>query len=410
MKKIIKAICLTLALISGFSLGTVCYYNNILPDNIMIYENETVSFNTKLEIVSKKENIDVNASGDTLPSKNYNSDLSLLGIIPIKSVNINKVKERYVVLSGESFGIKIFTKGVMIVGMSDVDTKNGNANPAKKAGLKIGDIILKVNDKKVNSNEELSDIINSITDKQLNFTVKREDRVFTVKFSPVYSRESDCYKAGLWVRDSTAGLGTMTFYSSVDGAFAGLGHAIVDVDTGIVLPINSGEIVKTQILSVTKSKSGSAGEICGAFTSEVEGRLLKNSDCGLYGVYNSFDKNKKLIKIAHCQSVKTGKAKIYTTVDNTGPKYYDCVVERVLYNDDEYKNILIRITDDELIEKCGGIVQGMSGSPIIQNGELVGALTNVFVNNPEKGYAIFSEKMYENMIDISENSISNRVS
>lgn len=376
----------------------------------MIYENETVSFNTKFEIVSKKENINLNVSGNSNPYSNYNSNLSLLGVIPIKSVNINKVKERYVVLSGENFGIKIFTKGVMIVGMSDVDTKSGNVNPAKKAGLKIGDIILKVNSKSVNSNEELSSIINSSKNSKLKLTVKRENEVLTINFTPAYSKESGSYKAGLWVRDSTAGLGTMTFYSSVDGAFAGLGHAIVDVDTGIVLPINSGEIVKTEILSVTKSKSGSAGEICGAFTEEVQGKLLKNTNCGLYGFYNKFDKNKKFIRIAHCQDVETGKAKIYTSLDNNGPKYYDCVIERVLYNDKELRNILIRITDDRLIEKCGGIVQGMSGSPIIQNGELVGALTNVFVNNPQKGYAVFSEKMYENMIEISDNSILNRVS
>lgn len=410
MKKIIKAVCLSLALICAFSLGTVCYYNNILPDNIMIYENETVNFNTKFEIVSKKENADINVSRINSPYRNYNSNLSLLGIIPIKSVNINKVKERYVALSGENFGIKIFTKGVMIVGMSDVDGKNGNINPAKKAGLKIGDIILKADNKKIGSNEELSYLINSSEDKQLNFTVKRDDSIINIKFSPVYSKESDSYKAGLWVRDSTAGLGTMTFYSNVDGAFAGLGHAIVDVDTGIILPINSGEIVKTDILSITKSKSGSAGEICGAFTDEVQGSLLKNNDCGLYGFYSKFDKNKKLIKIAHCQDIKTGRAKIYTTLDNNGPEYYDCVIERVVYNDSENRNIQLRITDERLIDKCGGIIQGMSGSPIIQDGELVGALTNVFVNNPEKGYAVFSEKMYENMLEVSEKSTVSRVS
>ena len=369
----------------------------------MIYDNESVHFNTKLEVVAKnKENIGAVSNLNNKSLENYTSDLSLMGVIPVKSVNIRVVKQRYVALSGESFGIKIFTKGVMVVGMSDVKSDKGNINPAKNAGLKIGDIILKANGKEVNSNTELSEAINISGGKELKMTVKRDDDIFTTKFKPVLSSDTGTYKAGLWVRDSTAGLGTMTFYSAVNGAFAGLGHGIVDVDTGILLPINSGEIVKTEILSVTKSKKGSAGEICGAFTGETLGTLTENSSCGLYGYYKDFEQSENLILIANKQDVKTGNAKIYTTLDNGEPKYYDCVIERVDYTNSEQKNLLVRINDERLIEKTGGIVQGMSGSPIIQNGQLVGALTNVFVNDPEKGYAVFAEEMYDKMMETTQ--------
>ena len=403
MKKFIKIICCALSVVTISTFCSVCYYNTILPSNIVIYDNESVHFNTKLEVVAKnKENIGAVSNLNNKSLENYTSDLSLMGVIPVKSVNIRVVKQRYVALSGESFGIKIFTKGVMVVGMSDVKSDKGNINPAKNAGLKIGDIILKANGKEVNSNTELSEAINISGGKELKMTVKRDDDIFTTKFKPVLSSDTGTYKAGLWVRDSTAGLGTMTFYSAVNGAFAGLGHGIVDVDTGILLPINSGEIVKTEILSVTKSKKGSAGEICGAFTGETLGTLTENSSCGLYGYYKDFEQSENLILIANKQDVKTGNAKIYTTLDNGEPKYYDCVIERVDYSNSEQKNLLVRINDERLIEKTGGIVQGMSGSPIIQNGQLVGALTNVFVNDPEKGYAVFAEEMYDKMIETTQ--------
>ncbi|MEE1003320.1 MAG: SpoIVB peptidase [Acutalibacteraceae bacterium] len=403
MKKFIKIICCALSVVTISTFCSVCYYNTILPSNIVIYDNESVHFNTKLEVVAKnKKNIGAVSNLNNKSLENYNSDLSLMGVIPVKSVNIRVVKQRYVALSGESFGIKIFTKGVMVVGMSDVKSDKGNINPAKNAGLKIGDIILKANGKEVNSNTELSEAINISGGKELKMTVKRDDDIFTTKFKPVLSSDTGTYKAGLWVRDSTAGLGTMTFYSTVNGAFAGLGHGIVDVDTGILLPINSGEIVKTEILSVTKSKKGSAGEICGAFTGETLGTLTENSSCGLYGYYKDFEQSENLILIANKQDVKTGNAKIYTTLDNGEPKYYDCVIERVDYTNSEQKNLLVRINDERLIEKTGGIVQGMSGSPIIQNGQLVGALTNVFVNDPEKGYAVFAEEMYDKMIETTQ--------
>lgn len=396
MKKFFKRFCVICFSFSVVMFGFISYYNNILPSNIVIYDNESVHFNTKLKISEvNNEKINSVSNAKQTASRNYNTNLSVMGVIPVKSVNIKVVNRRYVALSGENFGIKIFTKGVMVVGMSDVITNTKSVNPAKESGLKLGDIILKINGKDVNSNSELSSIINKSLGKSVALKVKRENKILNLSLVPVLSSDDNIYKAGLWVRDSTAGLGTMTFYSPVDGSFAGLGHGIVDVDTGVLLPINSGEIVKTEILSITKSKVGTAGEICGAFTGLHQGKLTYNCECGLYGYLDDFDTSKKLTLVSHKQDVKTGKAKILTTITNGKPKYYDCVIEKVDYNNDEQKNLQIRITDKELLEKCGGIVQGMSGSPIIQDGCLVGALTNVFVNSPEKGYAVFAETMLE---------------
>ncbi|MBQ4156303.1 MAG: SpoIVB peptidase [Clostridia bacterium] len=374
----------------------VSYYNNILPSNVVIYDDESIHFNTKIKITSKNQQKINNVSNlRQKQEQNYTTNLLALGVIPVKSVNIKVVNRRYVTLSGEPFGIKIFTKGVMVVGLSNVKTGVGNINPAKEIGINVGDIILSANQKKVNSNEEFSKIINISNGNPVFLKIKREDKILNLKLTPVKELDSGDFKAGLWVRDSSAGLGTMTFYSSVNGRFAGLGHAIVDVDTGVLLPINSGEIVKTKILSVNKSKPGAAGEICGVFTGERLGELVKNTDCGLYGFYDNYETSKNMILVANKQDVKTGNAKIYTTLDKNGPKFYDCVIERIDYNDSAHRNLLVRVTDEKLIKRAGGIVQGMSGSPIVQNGQLVGALTNVFLNEPEKGYAVFADTMLE---------------
>ena len=403
IKNFLKIICLILSVLSAFTFAAVFHYNNILPSSIAIYDDETLHFNTKLKIISKSNQKINSVSKQTQNlTQNYTTNLSLMGVVPIKSVDMKVVNRRYVTLSGESFGIKIFTKGVMVVGLSDIKTEFGSINPAKSVGIKVGDIIKTANEKAVNSNEEFSKIINNSNGKPIALKIKREDKILFFEFTPVKEYSTNLYKAGLWVRDSSAGLGTMTFYSSVNGAFAGLGHAILDVDTGVLLPINSGEIVKTEILSINKSSPGTAGEICGAFTGERLGSLLKNTECGLFGFYDKFQSNNNLILVANKQDVKTGNAQIYTTLDNSGPKFYDCVIEKIDYNDSGHKNLLIRVTDENLISKTGGIVQGMSGSPIVQNNQLVGALTNVFVNEPTKGYGIFAENMLETAQSVAE--------
>lgn len=401
MKSIVKRFTLLLTIILTIIWGISISYNTNLPNQIQLYKGDELSLENnnlvkasnlkEIDLVSGKKGKVVNQRNG---EENYEVQLKLFGIIPIKSIKVNVVNEMYVAVSGESFGIKIFTDGVMVVGMTEVDTEGGNLNPAKEAGIKTGDVIISINGIKVNSNQDVADIIENSNGKNVKCLIIRNTKKYNISFKPALSLIETKFKAGLWVRDSSAGIGTMTFYSTVNGVFGGLGHAVCDVDTGMLLPLDSGEIVGTQISSINKAKAGKAGEISGYFTNEKLGDLISNSDVGIYGVLSEYNFSKKLTKIALKQEVVTGKAKILTTIDNNGPRYYDCVVEKIKYSDDINQNMVIRITDESLLAKTGGIVQGMSGSPVIQNNLLIGSVTHVFVNDPKKGYAVFAENMY----------------
>ena len=327
----------------------------------------------------------------------YSSNIRLFGIIPIKSVNVDVVEKQYVVPCGTLFGLKIFTDGVLVVGMTDVATSDGLINPAENAGIKIGDVIVSMNSNKVNSSDDVAKAVESCNGENVKVEIRRKNMSFEVEITPAKEESDGVYKMGLWVRDSSAGIGTLTFYDPETGLAAGLGHAICDVDTGEMLPIMSGEMVEAEILGITKGVSGDPGEIRGKFKSSVSiGRLIQNCETGVYGVLNEI-KNMETVEIALKQDVEKGPAQIISTIDSEiGPEYFDCMIEKVYYKDESpTQNIVIKITDERLLEKTGGIIQGMSGSPIIQNGKLAGAVTHVFVNDPTKGYGIFAENMYK---------------
>ncbi len=334
---------------------------------------------------------------DSLPAStaSYTTSIRLFGIIPIKSVNVEVVEKQYVVPCGTLFGLKIFTDGVLVVGMTDVSAESGLVNPAQNAGIKIGDVIISINGEKVNSSGDVASAIEGCNGESVSAQIRRKNMSFEVKITPAKEASDGVYKMGLWVRDSSAGIGTLTFYDPDSGIAAGLGHALCDVDTGEMLPIMSGEMVEAEILGITKGISGDPGEIRGRFKSSVSiGSLVQNSETGVYGVLSEI-KDMETVEVALKQEVEKGAAQIICTVDNdAGPQYFDCTIEKVYYNDDSpTQNIVLKITDEELLEKTGGIIQGMSGSPIIQNGRLVGAVTHVFVNDPTKGYGIFAENM-----------------
>ena len=227
--------------------------------------------------------------------------------------------------------------------------------------------------------------------------INRDGRHITFELQPVFSEYSRTYQVGMWVRDSTAGIGTMTFHEPSSGSFGGLGHPICDIDTGGVIPISSGEIVNVQINNVKKGYEGIPGELQGSFISgDAIGILSKNNEYGVFGNLFTQSDTSKAMPMGLKQDVEVGEATILTTVEGTIPKEYNISIEKIDYrNNDTAKNMIIRITDEELLDKTGGIVQGMSGSPIIQNGKLVGAVTHVFVNDPAKGYGVFTENMYE---------------
>lgn len=321
------------------------------------------------------------------------TQVKLLNIIPVKKTVINNTKRQYVVLGGENFGIKIYTDGVVIVGMDCVETENGTKNPAKEAGFKVGDIIKTVDDVYIQSNSHFAKILQASNGKQLNIKIERQGREQNIRFMTLKEKNTNKYRAGLWVRDSTAGLGTISFYNPENGSFAGLGHGVYDIDTGKILPLGKGEVCSVTISDIYESKKGNVGELCGVLDSKTTGNLCINCEMGVYGFVTCPQKEK--IPVAIKSEVKQGKAQIACSVNNK-VEYYDIEITKVFSKSPSVnKDMIIKITDEKLIDITGGIVQGMSGSPIIQNGMLVGAVTHVFVNNPKQGYAILAEKMLE---------------
>ncbi|MGN1420888.1 MAG: SpoIVB peptidase [Eubacterium sp.] len=394
MKKFIRIFDSVLAVLVSVIYCFVAVGNVLLPDRIVTYSPSDVSYNNIYSLKSSDyEKVDYQNNKRV---STYKSDITLFGIIPVKEADISVQQKKKVYVSGESFGIKLYTDGVIVVGTKDVDTANGTCNPAKEAGIEKGDIIIEINGEKMASASQVENILNDNNGKSYKIKVKRNSnyKVFTVE--PVFSPSQGCYKVGLWVRDSTAGIGTITFFNPENQTVAALGHPITDVDTNEIMPILDGEAVKANVTKLYKSKAGEAGSLCCDFTNETIGTLTENTQNGIYGKYEC-EVNKSLVyEVASPQEVERGQAQIICTVDGDGPKLYTVEITRVSYRENNSgKNMVVKVVDDELLKKTGGIVQGMSGSPIIQNGKLVGALTHVIVDNPQKGYAIFAQSMVE---------------
>lgn len=375
--------------------GTVLAIQSGIPDKFLVAEGESFSIHSRSYIdavVTKSRSFATGAYASA--GNSYRMDLKLLGIIQLKEVNVEVVPASQVVVSGAPFGIKMFTEGVMVVGLSDIPTAGTTVNPARDAGIKVGDIIEKIDGKQVTSNEDTAQIISLSEGRPLTVELIRKGERLTASLRAVQSEDGG-WRAGIWVRDSSAGVGTMTFYNPATNTFAGLGHAVCDVDTGEILPLMSGEIVPVLINGVVKSQSGTPGELRGTFTStNAIGQLKINSETGVYGTMLQPPADGITAPLAMKQEICEGPATILTTLSGDTPKEYQIVIEKIsLQDSNPTKNMVVRVTDPELLETAGGIVQGMSGSPILQNGKLVGAVTHVFVNQPTRGYAIFAENM-----------------
>ncbi len=386
------------------TIGTILYFNSIIPNTMYITSDSEVYIKSLPMISLSPVTADLNAE-ETISANgtNINYDAKLLGVIPIKNVVINNLEEQYVCVSGEPFGIKMFSDGVMIVGFSDIKTPTGYQNPASKVGLSMGDVITSMNGEKIETKDDIQMVIDKSGGSPILVEYTRDNDNLTTNLVPVLDVDSQTYRTGMWIRDSSAGIGTMTYYDTNNSIFAGLGHAVKDVDTGEEIPLLAGEIVPVNITGIDKSSAGQAGELKGTFMTQIpSGQLLKNCETGVYGsVY--FPKDDNMMPIASSNEIVQGTAYIYTTINGTTPQKYEIEIEKLYLNSDsETKNMVIKIVDKELLALTGGIVQGMSGSPIVQNGHLVGAVTHVFVNDPTRGYAIFVENMIESAESISE--------
>ena len=384
------AVALAVAVIFSF----VIYGNAAYPDTFYV-KNSSDNVIDDIFYLSYDDEKSVDyQSAETVGGQN--SDLTLLGVIPVKSETVKTADEDTVLVSGDSFGIKLYTDGVMVVGTKDVSVNGKTVNPSKEAGIAVGDIIVSINGEKVYSSDRVSEILNDNNGKKFLIKVNRNGEYLDLSLTPVYVESEGCYKAGMWVRDSTAGIGTVTFYNPSSGNMAALGHPITDVDTGEIIPILDGQAVQTTVSSVTKSTASETGSISCEFSNKEIGVLNKNTRQGIYGKYSSKVDLSGFCEyeVALPQEVQKGFCQIITTVDENGPQVYSAEITKINQNDDE-KNMIIKITDERLIEKTGGIVQGMSGTPIIQNGKLIGAITHVIVNNPLKGYGVFAQTMLE---------------
>ncbi len=395
LRKFFRNITLLLTAAATLLWSGILYCDKTMPDRYTVTEGKDLTLTGTLE--ASPLTADGVTSVAAVSGNTYRASLKLFGIFPVKEVMVNVVKEPVVVVAGVPFGIKMYTDGVLVVGFSDVDTVAGPCNPARIAGLKIGDVVLKVGGESVSTNDQLRALVEASDGAPLDLLVRRDNLTFTVKYRAVLSVTENRYRSGFWVRDSSAGIGILTFFDPETKVFGGLGHAVCDVDTDEKLPISTGEIVAAEIMDVTKSTIGTAGSLNGAVYDETIGYLSVNSDTGVYGTLSRFPKTTFItLPVAMKQQAKEGKAKIFTTVEGMAPAYYDIEIVKIRYGDaSPTKNMVIRITDPALLEKTGGIVQGMSGSPIIQDGKLIGAITHVLVNDPAKGYAIFAENMLE---------------
>ncbi len=299
---------------------------------------------------------------------------------------------------GMPFGVKFLTEGVSVVGFCDIEVGGVRSNPATAAGLRLKDVILKVNGEPLMGAAQLTDRIEQCKGEELTLLCRRQKQELELKLKPIWSPTEARYKTGIWVRDSGAGIGTVTFIMPDTGAFAGLGHGICDADTGELVPMRRGSVSDVTISSVVKGAAGAPGELKGYFKPGKTGSLLGNTACGVWGILSELPENAaEPLPIGLRQDVHAGDAYILCTLDQNKTEQYDIEISNIHADAQGSKCFTVKITDPELLAHSGGIVQGMSGSPIIQDGKLIGAVTHVLINDPTAGYGIFLENMLVNM-------------
>lgn len=406
--RIFTKIIFTLLLIFSISLFSAVIYLDInLSHDFKIKKGQSLDISTFVPVTAVYNGAKLSQVTNVKSvGEQFSVDLKAFGVIPITEVNVEVVDELHVAVLGQPFGMKIYTKGVLVTEISDVATKNGNVNPAKAAGIKKGDYIVSVDGIKVYTNEDLVEIIENSNGKNLKFEVSRNNTTIHFSLCAVKSVETDTYKIGIWVKDSSAGIGTLTFYSPANGVICGLGHGICDSDTEELLELNSGEMVTAEILSIVKGEIGSPGKLTGKLNYKTLGEINLNSEIGVYSKLIGDLTFNKLTEIALKQEIKDGEAQIISTIDGGEPTAYNCYIKiRSANYLSKTQNLLITVTDERLLSATGGIVQGMSGSPIIQNGKLVGAVTHVLVDDPTKGYGIFAENMLETAQSVADKQL-----
>ncbi len=318
---------------------------------------------------------------------------------PLYEVAYDDISELKLIPGGMPFGVSLDAECVTVVGVCDIISGGKAVSPAKDAGIEEKDMIIALNGQKITNAAMVSEMINGASGSPLDITVKRGDSQLKLTVQPVISDEDGKYRAGLFIREGTAGIGTVTYIHPETGSFAGLGHGICELDSGKLVPVTRGVVVNVAINGVVKGKMGSPGELQGYFSSGKIGTLFSNRDCGVYGVFCEYPEGfrSEAVPVAPINEIREGDAEILCTTGSDGIGRYKVTLSHVDRSGKKVKNFVVTVTDPELLNRTGGIVQGMSGSPVIQNGKLVGAVTHVLVNDPTRGYGIFIENMLSQM-------------
>lgn len=330
----------------------------------------------------------------TRAAGSYQTTLALGGWLPVKTIRATVMQRPTVTVCGTPFGVKMFSEGALVVGFSEVHTAAGTVNPAKQAGLRLGDRVIRIGTTVTEDNDAVKAALEAAQGQAVEVVYIRNGEQLRTTLVPVWDAAAGQWRAGMWVRDSSAGVGTLTFADDARGIFAGLGHPISDSDTGESIALRTGEIVPCEITGCSKGTAGSPGELKGHFLgSRAIGSIRINGENGVYGTTRTQFAGQRM-EVAFAQEVTTGNAEIWSTVSGETPRPYQVRIERIS-DADPKRNMVLRVTDPALLAQTGGIVQGMSGSPIVQNGRLVGAVTHVLVNDPTRGYGIFAQTMLE---------------
>ncbi|MDY3920189.1 MAG: SpoIVB peptidase [Candidatus Limivivens sp.] len=371
-----------------------------IPDRLQVVRGSDMERVLDFPLDTIFEEEVVTASGQNtsnIPEDQVRIQCSLFGVIPFKSIEVTICEEMEVRPGGEPIGIYMKTSGVLVIGTGEVTGADGMVSEPARNILQSGDYIVEADGKIIAAKEDLIRRVAESEGQEMVLTVSRKDEQIKLKLSPVLTDDQE-YKLGIWIRDDTQGIGTLT-YVKEDGSFGALGHGISDVDTGTLLSLEGGTLYKTSILSVIKGSQGAPGELSGVIRyqkDQVLGTIDSNTRCGIFGKLNENNMEMELeepVKVAYKQDVHTGKAMILSSISGQLQEYEIEITKVNPGGRDVNKSMVIQVTDPKLLELTGGIVQGMSGSPIIQDGKLIGAVTHVLVNDPTKGYGVFIENM-----------------
>ncbi|ADP33016.1 SpoIVB peptidase [Bacillus atrophaeus] len=381
----------------------------LIPTQMRVFETQTQAVETNLSVSGQEEEL---SEAFTLQKDQHETKITgqkagkselvydLAGF-PIKKTKVQVLPDLKVIPGGQSIGVKLHSVGVLVVGFHQVNTEEGKKSPGESAGITAGDIIIEMNGQKI---EKMSDIAPFIqkagkTGESLDLLIKRDKQKIKTKLVPEKDEAEGMYRIGLYIRDSAAGIGTMTFYEPKSKKYGALGHVISDMDTKKPIVVEDGEIVRSTVTSIEKGTGGNPGEKLARFSSDrnIIGDINRNSPFGIFGTLNQTIENNisdKALPVALSNEVKEGPAEILTVIENDKVEKFNIeIVSTTPQKFPATKGMVLKITDPKLLKKTGGIVQGMSGSPIIQNGKVVGAVTHVFVNDPTSGYGVHIEWM-----------------